>query len=335
MREWDRRTALKGLAAAAGGAAVTGCSDSGTTTTRDPQIGPRVLAGGAVATVRILPGQELVVGQPAYLRFAARDSSEQLIAVPLEEVQVQLLEGEALLQFNEQGQAVGLAAGVVRGLITVGGVSSAVETIIVVATPTPRRKRQGSGEPTVIQVPVNFPAATEDGSTRSARVTLFGAGLDGEDLLAVVDRLTDAPHEVIAVLENCLPGEWDLGVEYFGGLGGVGLLSLLVYDVVLALARSISLGPSDFCFIATELYGWQSPEVRLLRAWRDTCLLPARGGRRLVAAYYATSPHIVRLMRRWRTVRAVAAWFVERVVRRVSAGSPAPCHNSNVPTEVT
>jgi len=47
------------------------------------------------------------------------------------------------------------------------------------------------------------------------------------------------------------------------------------------------------CFIATAIYGPDAPETNFLRAWRDRVLMPARAGRFLVRAYYATSPRLL------------------------------------------
>lgn len=321
---------MRTLAAATSGYALAGCSDSDTpATNRDPQTLPRVATTGAVTSVEILPAQVLVVGQPRYVRFTVRDASQQLLAVPLNQVQVQILEGEGLLEFDAQGQAVGLAAGTVRATITVAGVSSSPQTVTIVTSP-PARRRQETAETTVIQVPVSFPALSEEEPARSARLTLFGAGLQGVDLVAIVDRVIDGPHEVVAVLDDCLPGDWDFGVEYFIGAGGLGPISLLVYAVVTALARSISISTNDFCFIATELYGPQAPETCRLRAWRDAALRPRWWGRAVIRAYYCSAPYVVRLMRRSPRLRATISGLVARVVRRLERGQ-----SSNEPTRVT
>lgn len=61
------------------------------------------------------------------------------------------------------------------------------------------------------------------------------------------------------------------------------------------------------CFVATAVYGsYDSPEVWVLRRWRDTKLMRTRGGRAFVRAYYATSPTLVQIVggRRWFTYPA-------------------------------
>lgn len=60
--------------------------------------------------------------------------------------------------------------------------------------------------------------------------------------------------------------------------------------------------PSGGCFVATAVYGsYDCPEVRVLRRWRDTALLPHKLGKELVGTYYAFSPHLVRVIgtHRW------------------------------------
>jgi len=52
---------------------------------------------------------------------------------------------------------------------------------------------------------------------------------------------------------------------------------------------------SGGCYVATAVYGsYDCPQVRVLRRWRDSALLPTRWGRGLVGMYYAISPHLVK-----------------------------------------
>lgn len=55
---------------------------------------------------------------------------------------------------------------------------------------------------------------------------------------------------------------------------------------------------SDSCFIASAVYGRNSPEVKYLKQFRDTILLPNYLGRALVNAYYKISPPIAFLLKR-------------------------------------
>ena len=316
-RTYDRRTMLRRTTAAAGVGLVAGCGGSGSSTETEPQLGPSVSTLGTVATVRILPGQQVVIGEPTYLRFSVRDADERLVAVSLDAVQVRFLEGETLLEINERGQAVGLAVGTVQLAITVSGVTSAAQDIAVVQTRTRQRLRQDAAQLTTIRVPVTFAAIGSADATHSARVTIYEAGTDGQDLVVVVNRQQDGAHQVEAVVEHCPPGDWDLGVEYYDGVAALGTLAFLVFTAITAVVSTISLSTSDFCFIATELYGPGSPEVVLLRSWRDRSLLRHRAGPWLVARYYALSPRMIPLMRRSRLVRAAAGWLVGQVARRV------------------
>lgn len=59
----------------------------------------------------------------------------------------------------------------------------------------------------------------------------------------------------------------------------------------------ISVRTADACFIATASFGTLlHPCVRILREFRDTCLLPSPWGRQLVRVYYALSPPLAAMI---------------------------------------
>ncbi|WP_154678229.1 CFI-box-CTERM domain-containing protein [Paraburkholderia nodosa] len=68
------------------------------------------------------------------------------------------------------------------------------------------------------------------------------------------------------------------------------------------------------CFIATELYGRESSEVRTLRQFRDRFLIPRPIGKLFVAAYYRTSPSIVLAIRRSTALRYIFHIVVSAIV---------------------
>ncbi|WP_163618062.1 CFI-box-CTERM domain-containing protein [Microbacterium sp. B35-30] len=75
---------------------------------------------------------------------------------------------------------------------------------------------------------------------------------------------------------------------------------------------------SGGCYVATAVYGnYDCPEVWVLRRWRDTRLITNAAGRAFVAAYYAFSPHLVRLLgdRDWfrRSMRRPIDLLVKRL----------------------
>lgn len=76
------------------------------------------------------------------------------------------------------------------------------------------------------------------------------------------------------------------------------------------------------CFVATELYGLEAPRTQALRTWRDRVLLPHGAGRVLVRIYYATSPFLVRAVRRWPALRPWVGCLVDVVARAALRAGP-------------
>jgi hypothetical protein len=81
------------------------------------------------------------------------------------------------------------------------------------------------------------------------------------------------------------------------------------------------------CFVATSIYGsYDCPEVRVLRRWRDTSLVPTRRGRALVRLYYDLSPQLVELVghKGWftRPARRVLDRRVEALMRSGISDGP-------------
>lgn len=68
------------------------------------------------------------------------------------------------------------------------------------------------------------------------------------------------------------------------------------------------------CYLATYVYGPQSDEVAVLRAFRDTVLLPNPLLRILVAAYYWTSPKLIRWLGHSLLFRKAVSAALDRLV---------------------
>lgn len=68
------------------------------------------------------------------------------------------------------------------------------------------------------------------------------------------------------------------------------------------------------CFVATLVYGPDSPEVRILRQWRDDKLLASRTLSRLVIFYYRISPWLVGQLGQTRAFRKLVRWFLAPIV---------------------
>jgi hypothetical protein len=60
---------------------------------------------------------------------------------------------------------------------------------------------------------------------------------------------------------------------------------------------------SSSCWVATVVYGGESHEVRVLRAFRDTVLCDSTLGRGFINLYYYTGPHIANAARRSQILR--------------------------------
>lgn len=69
-----------------------------------------------------------------------------------------------------------------------------------------------------------------------------------------------------------------------------------------------------YCFIATYVYGGGSPEVQLLRAWRDIVLLRSPVGVRLVRWYYKISEPLLKVCGNSSVARRVARMLLTPVV---------------------
>lgn len=83
------------------------------------------------------------------------------------------------------------------------------------------------------------------------------------------------------------------------------------------LARSAKHDQSK-CWVASALYGERSPEVRVLRAFRDSVLTQSIFGRILVDCYYRTGPHIAEAAKRFPIVGGVLRAFVVSPVVRLA-----------------
>ncbi|MBD9699451.1 hypothetical protein IGS67_08105 [Flavimobilis sp. GY10621] len=92
---------------------------------------------------------------------------------------------------------------------------------------------------------------------------------------------------------------------------------------------------SSGCFVATAAFGtYDCPEVWVLRRWRDTVLLTSPAGRRFVASYYATSPHLVRLVggRSWFTTPT--RWLLRRFANQLNRSGLASTPYDDPPAAV-
>ena len=71
-------------------------------------------------------------------------------------------------------------------------------------------------------------------------------------------------------------------------------------------------GGGGKCFIATAVYSADSPEVQLLRHFRDTQLQPTFLGRQFVKLYYRTSPPMAWLIQKSRLLARISRSLLDR-----------------------
>ena len=71
------------------------------------------------------------------------------------------------------------------------------------------------------------------------------------------------------------------------------------------------------CWIATQAYGENAPELAALRRWRDEVLRTTGVGRGLIACYERTSPFLVRWLEHRPRARAWVRRRLDTVVRRI------------------
>jgi hypothetical protein len=86
----------------------------------------------------------------------------------------------------------------------------------------------------------------------------------------------------------------------------------------LGLEEDVAPPKSGGCYIARAVYGsYDSPEVRVLRRWRDLWLKKSAMGRGFIWFYYATSPRLVNAvgMRSW--FRTPSLLVLNRLVQRL------------------
>lgn len=81
---------------------------------------------------------------------------------------------------------------------------------------------------------------------------------------------------------------------------------------------SSSSSSSGGCYIATMAYGdYDHPQVLVLREYRDKVLMNSLLGRAFVKVYYATSPHMVRLLRGHRRTNAMIRSTLDKFVEHL------------------
>ncbi len=75
---------------------------------------------------------------------------------------------------------------------------------------------------------------------------------------------------------------------------------------------------SGGCYIATMAYGdYNHPQVIILRKFRDETLLNTVLGRSFVSFYYATSPHLVKLLKNQKCINQLIRNLLDRFVNKI------------------
>jgi hypothetical protein len=76
---------------------------------------------------------------------------------------------------------------------------------------------------------------------------------------------------------------------------------------------------SGGCYIATLVYGdYDSPEVLVLRKFRDNVLAKSIAGRLFIKFYYSTSPRLVRALKNQNIIQNGIRKVLDSLVKRLS-----------------
>lgn len=68
------------------------------------------------------------------------------------------------------------------------------------------------------------------------------------------------------------------------------------------------------CFVSTLVFGADASGTQVLRAYRDTVLLPRRWGKPMVTPYYRAAPSVCRIMERSPAAVAGVRWLLRIMV---------------------
>ncbi len=75
---------------------------------------------------------------------------------------------------------------------------------------------------------------------------------------------------------------------------------------------------SGGCYIATMAYGdYDHPQVMVLRSYRDNVLMKSLLGRTFVRFYYATSPHLVKILSGHKRINAAIRSLLDKFVEHI------------------
>jgi hypothetical protein len=84
------------------------------------------------------------------------------------------------------------------------------------------------------------------------------------------------------------------------------------------VGSTISSATDSGCYIATMAYGdYDHPQVMILRKFRDETLSNTFFGRSFVSFYYATSPHLVKLLKNQKYINQLIRNLLDRFVNKV------------------
>jgi hypothetical protein len=104
-------------------------------------------------------------------------------------------------------------------------------------------------------------------------------------------------------------------------IGISGLKNRISRKIGIPLTRSgrqRKVGRAAGCFIATAAYGnAESPEVRFLRGFRDRYLQPCRGGRLLIALYYAIGPTLAAPLKNSPFLRKFVCLLLDGIIQAI------------------
>tara|TARA_B110000285_G_scaffold5313_1_gene5619 strand:+ start:213 stop:1028 length:816 start_codon:yes stop_codon:yes gene_type:complete len=114
--------------------------------------------------------------------------------------------------------------------------------------------------------------------------------------------------------------EWNKWSEHFVGniFAGVNIKDALITGVIGDFVNLDGPKKKEGCYIATHVYGdYNSPQVLVLRNYRDERLAKNALGRAFIKLYYITSPSLVNYLQGKDRINALIKRFLDKIIDKI------------------